>query len=186
MPFGLNVSLVTGRVYVGHHGTGCNFARGASRRERMWPIRVAPAMLAADAAASAYRCLMSDREVILLRANPTLFTATLDGVQVCRVAVAEGAGVWEIYSTVTTPGYEGRGFAAQLVGFTLDAAQDAGVSVIPSCWYVDGFMARHADRYDHLRVGHSVPPAPEADACRVAPVVLPVTDPGGTQQDGSS
>lgn len=116
---------------------------------------------------------MSAAELVLTRVNPSLFTATLDGVGVCRVSVAVADGRWELYSTATTPGYEGRGIAAQLVQFTLDAAQEAGVSVIPSCWYVDGFMQRVSPRYDHLRVGHSAPAAQEGDACRIAPVVLP-------------
>ncbi|MGB7980475.1 MAG: GNAT family N-acetyltransferase [Candidatus Nanopelagicales bacterium] len=125
---------------------------------------------------------MPAAELVLTRANPTLFTATLDGVAVCRAAVAVADGVWEIYSTATTPGYEGRGIAAALVRFTLDAAEEAGVSVIPSCWYVDGFMGRHADRYDHLRVGHEAPAAEMGDACRIAPVVLPGVEPGSTHE----
>ncbi len=121
---------------------------------------------------------MASAELVLTRANPSLFTATLAGVQVCRASVAEADGVWELYSTVTSPGYEGRGIAAKLVGFTLDAAEDAGVSVIPSCWYVDGFMQRVSPRYDHLRVGHALPAAQDGDACRIAPAVLPSADSG--------
>lgn len=115
---------------------------------------------------------MSAADLALTRANPSLFTATLDGVQVCRASVAVAQGVWEIYSTATTPAFEGRGIAATLVRFTLDAAEEAGVSVIPSCWYVDGLMQRVSPRYDHLRVGHETPAAQEGDACRIAPVVL--------------
>jgi len=46
--------------------------------------------------------------------------------------------------------------------------------VIPSCWFVDGWMQRHSPRYDHLRHGARVPEvAAEDPACRIAPTVLP-------------
>lgn len=114
-------------------------------------------------------------DLVLRRADDALFTATLDGREVGRASIAVGHGVWEAYSTVTAPGFEGRGIASRLVGFMLDAATEAGVRVIPSCWYVDGWMQRHAPHYDHLRTGHSVPQVGSADdpACRIAPAVLP-------------
>jgi predicted GNAT family acetyltransferase len=116
---------------------------------------------------------MSDHELLLRRVNDTLFTATLDGVEVGRASVAIGHGVWEFYSTVTAPAYEGRGIASKLVRFALAAAEEAGVTVIPSCWYVDGLMQRSSPRFDHLRAGHRAPDQLAGDACRVAPAVLP-------------
>lgn len=115
---------------------------------------------------------MSDADLRLQRVSDTLFTATEAGVEVARASVAIGDGVWEIYSTVTAPQHQGRGIARALVQFTLDAADRAGVRVIPSCWYVDGLMQRLAPRYDHLRVGFEAPPAQPGDACRIAPAVL--------------
>ncbi len=116
---------------------------------------------------------MSDADVVVHQASPTLFLAMKGDHEVCRASVAVAPGVWEFYSTVTAPGYEGRGIASQLVRFALDAAQEAGVTVIPSCWYVDGLMHRHAPEFDHLRAGHRVPEASAGDACRIAPAVLP-------------
>ena len=115
---------------------------------------------------------MSDRDVVVHRASPTLFLATRDDLEVCRASIAVGEGVWEFYSTVTAPGYEGRGIASQLVRYALAAADEAGVTVIPSCWYVDGLMHRHSPQYDHLRAGHRVPDAQAGDACRIAPAVI--------------
>jgi predicted GNAT family acetyltransferase len=106
----------------------------------------------------------------LRRDSDTLFRAVLAEREVCRVALAVGDGVWEIYTTVTAPGYEGRGIASLLVQFVLNAAEEAGVTVIPSCWYVDGLMHRHAPRYDHLRAGHRA--TDPGGACRIAPAVL--------------
>lgn len=115
---------------------------------------------------------MAQHGVVLERVNESLFTATYDGVEVGRASVAIGRGVWEFYSTVTAPEYQGRGIAARLVEYALDAAEEAGVRVIPSCWYVDGLMRRLAPRYDHLRVGHPTPETQAGDACRIAPVVV--------------
>jgi hypothetical protein len=116
-------------------------------------------------------------ELALRRVSDTLFTATAGDVQVARCSVALGDGVWEVYSTVTTPGHERRGYASRLVEFVLQAADAAGVVVIPSCWYVDGWMQRHSPRFDHLRSGHVVDQAgsDEDPQCRIAPVVLPTT-----------
>jgi len=110
--------------------------------------------------------------VVVRRANESLFLAALGDREVARASVAVGDGVWEVYSTVTASGYEGRGIASTLVRSVLDAAEEAGVTVIPSCWYVDGLMARSSPRYDHLRAGYR-PPDASGDACRIAPVVVP-------------
>jgi predicted GNAT family acetyltransferase len=107
------------------------------------------------------------------RPSPSLYLATIDGREVCRVAVAVGDGVWELFSTVTAAGFEGRGIAGRLVRHVLGEAEAAGVGVIPSCWYVDGLMRRDPQRWEHLRHGASAPAAEAGDACRIAPAVLP-------------
>ena len=111
--------------------------------------------------------------VTVSRASESLFLATLGDREVARASIAVGDGVWEIYSTVTASGYEGRGIASTLVRSVLDAAEEAGVTVVPSCWYVDGLMTRSSPRYDHLRAENRPPPAAAGDACRIAPVVVP-------------
>lgn len=116
---------------------------------------------------------MPDVDLVVRRVSDTSFVATLDGVEVAWASLAVSEGVWEIYRTVTSPAYEGRGIASRLTRVVLDAAEEAGVTVIPSCWYVDGLMARSSPRYDHLRAGHRPPPAGDGDVCRIAPAVLP-------------
>lgn len=115
---------------------------------------------------------MADAGLHLERASDTLFTATLAGAEVGRASVAIGDGVWEFYTTVTASQHQGRGIASALVRFALDAAEEAGVRVIPSCWYVDGLMQRLSPRYDHLRVGHVTAGAARGDACRISPAVV--------------
>jgi predicted GNAT family acetyltransferase len=94
---------------------------------------------------------MSASDLLLDRPRDDLFLATRNGAEVCRASVAVGPQVWEFYSTVTAPGHEGQGIASQVVRFALEAAREAGVRVIPSCWYVAGLMDRHAPQYDDLR-----------------------------------
>lgn len=107
------------------------------------------------------------------RSSDWLFLAWLDGVQVARCSIAAGDGVWEVYSTVVDPAHEGRGIASRLVQFVLESAESAGVSVIPSCWYVDGWMQRHGPRFERLRHGTQPPPTDAGDPqCRIAPAVI--------------
>jgi hypothetical protein len=116
---------------------------------------------------------MTNPELAVHRVSDTSFVATLADEEVGWASVAVSDGVWEVYRTVTAPAYEGRGIASRLTRYVLDAAEEAGVTVIPSCWYVDGLMARTSPRYDHLRAGQRPVPSGEADSCRIAPAVLP-------------
>ncbi|MQY23381.1 GNAT family N-acetyltransferase [Nocardia macrotermitis] len=47
--------------------------------------------------------------------------------------------------TLTFPEFRGRGVAAQVVEYALNDARDAGFSVIPTCWYVEKFIADHRE-----------------------------------------
>lgn len=116
---------------------------------------------------------MPDTELVVRRVSDVSYVATLGDVEVGWASLAVSDGVWEIYRTVTAPAFEGRGIASRLTRFVLDAADEAGATVIPSCWYVDGLMARSSPRYDHLRAGRRPPVAGEGDSCRIAPAVLP-------------
>jgi len=113
-------------------------------------------------------------ELELHRPSETLFTASSDGVVVGRASVAIGEGAWEFYSTSVDPAHEGHGIASRLVRFALDAAAEAGVRVIPTCWYVDGWIDRHP-QYAPLREASAGSPTGSAEdpQCRVAPRVLP-------------
>ena len=43
--------------------------------------------------------------------------------------------------------YEGKGAASRLISAALDRARDQGLSVLPFCPFVRGYIARHPDRY---------------------------------------
>jgi predicted GNAT family acetyltransferase len=116
--------------------------------------------------------------VVLARESETLFVASLGGRVVGRCAVAISGDTWEFYSTSVDPAHEGRGIASDLVRFALAAADQAHARVIPSCWYVDGWLDRHPE-YQHLREVGRVEPLGSAEdpQCRIAPAVL--TDSSG-------
>jgi predicted GNAT family acetyltransferase len=53
-----------------------------------------------------------------------------------------------MHHTGVRPDHEGRGLAAQLVRRALDDARADGVLVVPTCWYVAGYLDRHPDDAD--------------------------------------
>lgn len=99
-----------------------------------------------------------------------LIVAVLDDHEVGRLRIAVGDGVWEMYSTHVLESHEGRGIAARLVRAALLEADRAGVRVAASCWFVDGYLDRHADEFGHLRQGRRAADAP--DVCLIAPTVV--------------
>lgn len=113
---------------------------------------------------------MDANDLVIRAVSPELYTGSLEGHEVGRVRVAVGDGLWEVYSTQVDQAHEGRGIAGRMVAHVLEQAEAAGVRVVPSCWYVDGFMTRRSPRYDHLRAtgahGYADP------ACRIAPAVV--------------
>ena len=51
-------------------------------------------------------------------------------------------------STFTPPDARGQGLARIVTKATLDHARAEGLKVVPSCWYVDGFMERNGEYAD--------------------------------------
>ena len=45
----------------------------------------------------------------------------------------------------------GRGLASRVVAAAMDHAEARGLKVVPSCWYVAGWMARHPEYETLLR-----------------------------------
>ncbi|MBA3604816.1 MAG: N-acetyltransferase [Acidimicrobiia bacterium] len=56
--------------------------------------------------------------------------------------------VWEFHHTVTEPEHRGQGLAAEVVRAALDDVRANGGRVVPTCWYVDGFMRNHVEYAD--------------------------------------
>ena len=64
--------------------------------------------------------------------------------------VLRDATTMETVSTWTPPAARGRGLAARLARAALDHARAEGLSVVPTCWYVAGWIERHPDYADLL------------------------------------
>jgi hypothetical protein len=52
--------------------------------------------------------------------------------------------------TVVDPSVEGQGVGSDLIRWALDDARAGGYSVLPTCPFVEGYIARHPDEYADL------------------------------------
>jgi predicted GNAT family acetyltransferase len=71
------------------------------------------------------------------------FEIFLDGQLAGYADYAERNGVRDFHHTVTYPQFRGQGLAAQLVKAALDDTKDRGFSVVPSCSYVEHYIAEN-------------------------------------------
>ncbi|MGQ4597437.1 GNAT family N-acetyltransferase [Nocardia sp. R6R-6] len=58
--------------------------------------------------------------------------------------------VRDFQHTLTFPEFRGHGIAAQIVAYALDDSRKAGYSIIPTCWYVEKYLAEHREYADLL------------------------------------
>jgi predicted GNAT family acetyltransferase len=63
-------------------------------------------------------------------------------------AEREDLEVRDFHHTMTFPEFRGRGVAAQVVEYALDDCRRSGFSVIPTCWYVEKYIAEHREYAD--------------------------------------
>jgi predicted GNAT family acetyltransferase len=62
--------------------------------------------------------------------------------------VTAGTKVRDLQHTLTFPEFRGRGAAAQVVEFALRDSRAAGFSIVPTCWYVEKFIAENREYAD--------------------------------------
>ena len=62
----------------------------------------------------------------------------------------ENDSVLEFYSTYVPPPDRGRNIASQLVAAGMEYLRREGLRVIPTCWYVAGWIDRHPEYNDLL------------------------------------
>jgi predicted GNAT family acetyltransferase len=55
---------------------------------------------------------------------------------------------WAFIHTEIEPEYEGRGLAKTLIRTALDEMRARGISVLPYCPFVRGFIAKHSEYLD--------------------------------------
>ena len=56
----------------------------------------------------------------------------------------------EMHHTYTEPAHRGQGIAATLVAAALDDLRRRGREVVPTCWFVAGFIDTHPEYRDLL------------------------------------
>jgi uncharacterized protein len=77
------------------------------------------------------------------------FEAHLDGELAGYLEYRKTDGVWSLTHAFTFPHQRGKGIAAEVTRFALDAAKEEGATVRPVCPYVADFIAAH-DEYAAL------------------------------------
>jgi len=59
--------------------------------------------------------------------------------------------VWDMFSTQVPPRFEGQGIASALAKEAVSAAVAANVEILPTCWFVAGWLDRHPDADSRAR-----------------------------------
>ena len=76
------------------------------------------------------------------------FVTTVDGED-AYVAYEPGNGDrWVLTHTYTPTNLRGRGIAGDVVRTALETARNEGKTVVPVCWYAEGFIQRHPEFQD--------------------------------------
>ncbi|MBI2072908.1 MAG: N-acetyltransferase [Gemmatimonadetes bacterium] len=73
------------------------------------------------------------------------FSAIVEGEEAYLRYYPAGEGVLEYASTFVPERLRGRGIASVVVRQALEYAREGGYQVIPSCWFVRGYIQRHAE-----------------------------------------
>ena len=92
---------------------------------------------------------MSEDQVVVVKHQPekSRFIIDLDGecAGYARYKVLDD-GVWDFYSTVIDPKFEGKGLGSKLVNFALDYAEEAGKKARGTCPFVAVKIDRRAQK----------------------------------------
>ncbi len=82
--------------------------------------------------------------------NPSAsrYEATEDGVLQGFVVYRDDGSVRALVHTETLPGHEGRGVGGALARGSLDDIRNRGLTVVPSCPFIAGYIDKHTDYGD--------------------------------------
>ena len=78
------------------------------------------------------------------------YTLRSDGALIAVVDYTKNNGLISFTRAFTIPTERGKGNAARVVEFAVDAAERDGLKVIPMCWYVYDWFATHPERAELL------------------------------------
>ncbi|MDA9913231.1 N-acetyltransferase [Candidatus Nanopelagicales bacterium] len=84
------------------------------------------------------------------QAEQNMFTARLDGQDAGRLVYTphKTRPEWVVYSTSVSPVFEGRGVGSALTLTAVEAAQAQQIKIVPTCWFVAGWLDRHPEFAD--------------------------------------
>ncbi|MDP9847893.1 GNAT family N-acetyltransferase [Streptosporangium lutulentum] len=85
---------------------------------------------------------------VTLSPGGDFFEAEVDGKHAGRLDLIRRGTVIVYPHTEVDPEFEGKGVGGELVRAALDAARAEGAKVVPSCWFVKGWIERHPDYAD--------------------------------------
>jgi len=80
---------------------------------------------------------------VLDAAESSRFEIHVDGRLAGFAVYRLGHGRISFIHTEIDQRFEGQGLGSELIAAVLDAARDAGTSVLPFCPFVNGYIARH-------------------------------------------
>lgn len=73
------------------------------------------------------------------------FEVLVDGELAALVTYGRNSRQIALTHTESEPGFEGKGYAKQVVEYALAAAREASLEVLPFCPYVRDYIAAHPD-----------------------------------------
>jgi uncharacterized protein len=74
------------------------------------------------------------------------YTMRSNGTVIAVVDYTLNNGLISFTRAFTTPTERGKGNAARVVEFAVDAAEKEGLKIVPMCWYVYDWFGLHPER----------------------------------------
>lgn len=82
-------------------------------------------------------------ETVAHNSAETRFEIRVDGELAGFAEYSDHSGVRDFHHTVTYPQFRGRGLAAIVVREALDQTRNEGLKILPTCSYVEKFVAEN-------------------------------------------
>lgn len=91
---------------------------------------------------------MNDQVVTSHNQARSRFEAHVSGELASYLEYRRNGSIHDLVHTYTLDAFKGRGIATTLTGFALASIRESGGSIIPSCWFVAEYVAKHPNYAD--------------------------------------
>lgn len=82
------------------------------------------------------------------------YVLLIDGTMAAALDYAAMGNAVSFVRTFTAPHLRGQGLAAEVTEFAVDDVEkNTELRIVPMCWYVDDWFARHPERAELLKRG---------------------------------